>query len=116
MKLLKAKEDVQNNISVLQKDNERLQKQYSIISDSRGNSIFYKKEASGQGYITEGEKYIFFKNKNNQVTAKRVVEQKKEKYKVELFHLRILWAAVSIMIILLYFGKKSKGRRENKEA
>ena len=112
MKLVKAREEIEKNISILQRDNNTLQKQYSIVSNNKTNSNFYKREASKQGFIAEGEKYIFFKKQENQETSKPKVKTKEDKYKVELSHLRILWAVASIMIILLYFGKRSGEKKE----
>ena len=111
MKLVKAREEVEKNISVLQRDNKRLQKQFSIVNNNQTNSDFYKKEASKHGFVSEGEKYIFFKNQKAG-TSKQEVKQKEDKYKVELSHLRILWAVASIMIILLYFGRRNKEKKD----
>lgn len=115
MKLIQGNKELKKSISGLVQERDKLQKQYSIISNNQTNRNFYKEEASKSGYIAPGEKYIFFKSSGEKEKISTEVSKKKDKYdkySVELSHLRILWAVASIMIILLYFGKRRKEKEK----
>ncbi len=116
IKLTERKDKVRENISRLVRENDKLKKDHSVISNSRTNRSFYKNEASKSGYIAPGEKYLFFKNtgeynvKENGININAANDNKK--YTVEISHLRILWIFASIMVMLLYFWKRNKEKED----
>lgn len=109
--LVKSKNEIENNIAGLSKENSNLQNEFSVISNGQTNGNFYKKEASKSGFIKDGEKYIFFKNSGKSEKIKTEASNKEDKYPVEMSHLRILWIVISIIVTLFYFWNRN---RENK--
>jgi hypothetical protein len=111
--LIKAKDEIKNNIAELTKENSNLQKEYSVVSNNKTNGNFYKKEASRSGFIAGNEKYIFFKN-GRSGKIKSEAMSKENNYPVEISHLRILWIVISVIITLFYFWHKNKENKVNK--
>lgn len=114
VKLSESKDKIKENISRLARENDRLKKEYSVISNSRTNQDFYKKEASKSGYIAPGEKYLFLKSSSNGEANKVNIKttDNNDKYTVDISHLRILWIFASVMIMLLYFWKRNKEKED----
>lgn len=112
--LVQAKDAIKNSIARLTQENSSLQKDYSIISNNHTNDNFYKEEASKSGYISKGEKYIFFKSSEK----KEILNSNsapKEDYPVNIAHIRILWIIISIIVLFLYFWKKNRKKSNLEE-
>jgi hypothetical protein len=113
-KLIRSREKLNSNISALSMENQKLQKEYSIISNDRSNKTFYKEEASRSGYIANKEKYIFFKSAGNKDSAD-IAPVVADKYNVQISHLRIIWFVSSIIILSLFIWKKNSERNKEGE-
>lgn len=108
MRLGQAKDEIKNSIARLTRENNNLQKEHTVISNNQTNSSFYKEEAAKSGYISKGEKYIFFKGTEKKERPYIESDFKEDNYPVKIGHLRILWIIISILILSLYFWKKNK--------
>lgn len=115
MRLVQAKDEIKTSIARLTQENNKLQKENTIISNNQTNSSFYKEEASKSGYISKGEKYIFFKGTEKKERPYTESDFKEENYPVKIGHLRILWIIISIFILSLYFWKKNKEKNNLEE-
>jgi hypothetical protein len=114
MKLFRNKEKLDSSISALARENQNLQKEYSIISNDNTNKSYYKEEASKSGYIAGKEKYIFFKANKSKESAGNIAP-KEDKYAVQISHLRIIWIVSSIIVLSLYLWKKNSERKKEGE-
>jgi len=108
MRLGQAKDEIKNSIARLTRENNNLQKEHTVISNNQTNSSFYKEEAAKSGYISKGEKYIFFKGTEKKERPYIESDFKEDNYPVKIGHLRILWIIITILILSLYFWKKNK--------
>jgi hypothetical protein len=115
MKLAKNREKITSNISGLARENQKLQKEYSIISNDKTNRNFYKEEASKSGYIAGKEKYIFFKNTGN-TGSLEIVNIKEDTYPIPVSQMRIIWIVSSIIIVSLYIWRKNYERKKEDDS
>lgn len=96
---------VASRINNLNKENKLLSDEYNDIIDDNTKDDFFKKEAANSGYIENDDKHLFFKGSIEK--EKRADNTgKKDEYTVDISQLRILWLVASVMIILIYFGRK----------
>ncbi|MCU0822503.1 MAG: septum formation initiator family protein [Spirochaetes bacterium] len=99
---------LENRIKKLEKENNDL----AGLSERYKKGEFLKEEATKSGYITEGEKVLFFKKasgKSEEIPASKLND---DKFSVNTAHLRILWVVISLMVLLIYYIIRSKYKRE----
>ena len=104
MRLQKDKEQLNSRIESLKKEGVNLRSVYKGYQKGDYN----KKEAAKAGYIDIGGKTLFFKGRVED--KEKEIEQSDvlKKYTVDAAHLRILWLVVSVMIILIYYARRSR--------
>lgn len=100
-------ERVTERIHNLNRENKLLSDEYRDILDNNTRNSVLKKEAARSGYIENDDRLLFFKRSTAEEKKSENNPEKKEEFSVDITHLRILWLVASVMIILIYFGRKN---------
>lgn len=100
---------------LLEKRIKKLEKQNTDLNglhERYKNGEFLKDEAAKSGFISEGEKVLYFKKaegKSEEIPASKLQE---EEFSVNTAHLRILWVVISFMVLLIYYILRSKYKKQ----
>ena len=72
------------------------------ILKRHGRGEFIKEEAARSGYIQDGDKMLFLRGGEREKRNRLEENSTGTINRIELFHLKILWIVVSVMIIMFY--------------
>ena len=106
MHLADEQKRMSNSLGSLEAENSELRDEYDDVMSKDGDKSY--QEAVKSGFISKGKKYLFFKGGDDEKEISSVRSPDETDYSVEAAHLRILWIVASIMILLFYFGRRSR--------
>lgn len=98
----KKNEKLSNQIKDLKLKNIELSHLYNKYKDG----LVADKDLLMWGYLPFDKSLIFVDN-SNRLLHKNEKKYETKKSKIEITHLRIIWVVLSVLIILLYFSKRS---------
>lgn len=95
---------IAGRIAHLEETQRKLQGLYETYKSGKSSHD----DAIRAGFVGAGERIIFIRNIPKDSGTERVTGPSR-RLSVEIRHLRILWALVSVTVIALYFLKKKEG-------
>ncbi len=101
--LQRKKADLEKKLGMLKYENDELTAAYELYR--KGG--LKKNDIMKAGYVGKGEKVIFFKGGGEVGTDKGLPEAQYERNSIPLRDIRIIWAVVSLIVLIFYFSRKS---------